>query len=78
MSLHRTHRKKLDRQESAVQKAKNRVFKTRERERRDARMLGELKSGRLPYSPAVMSWLSRKVNKPAHKITPEDVRGLLV
>jgi hypothetical protein len=77
MGLHRTHRKKKDRQEAAEQKIKNRVFKVRERIRRDKRMISEIKAGGLPYTPTVMSWLSRKLEKPAGKITQQDVKALL-
>ncbi|MBI4717556.1 MAG: hypothetical protein HY763_07110 [Planctomycetes bacterium] len=55
----------------------NRVYKDAERQRRDARMREQLKTGTLPYGPAVMSWLSRELDKPAGKITQSDVRSLL-
>jgi len=77
MGLHRTHRKKADRKEAAECKAVNRVYKTKERKRRDARMLTEIKGKSLPYAPGVMSWLSRKLDKPSSKITPQDVKSLV-
>ena len=40
-------------------------------------MIEKVKAGNLPYSPAVMSWLSRKLDKKASKITPDDVPPLL-
>ena len=52
-------------------------IKTKERARREAKMLAVLKKGELPYTPAVMSWLSRKLDKPAGKITQDEIRALL-
>ena len=56
---------------------KNGVLKTKERARRDARMLGLLKQGKLPYIPAVMSWMSEQLDKPSTRITQTDVDTLL-
>jgi hypothetical protein len=67
----------MEREDAIETMAKNRVFKARERERRTGRMLATVKAGRLPYAPTVMSWLSRELEKPAKKITPEDVKTLL-
>ena len=58
-------------------KARNRIFKDRERARRDARMVDAVRAGELPYAPTVMSWLSRKLDKPSTRITPADVKTLL-
>lgn len=56
----------------------NRVKKTKERARRDARMVAMIKKGgSLPYAPVIMSWLSRKLDKSASVITPEDVKALV-
>lgn len=55
----------------------NSPIKTKERARREAKMLTLLKKGKLPYTPAVMSWLSRKLDKPAGKITQEEIKALL-
>ena len=77
MGMHRTHRRHMEREDAIETMAKNRVFKARERERRTGRMLATVKAGRLPYAPTVMSWLSRELEKPAKKITPEDVKTLL-
>lgn len=55
----------------------NGVLKVKERERRDARMLGLVKKGKLPYIPAVMSWLSVQLDKPSTRITQQDVDGLV-
>ena len=77
MGLHRTHRRRMDREEAKQTKADNRFFKDKERGRRDARIKATLKSGSLPYHPTVMSWLSRKLDKPSTKITPQDVKSVL-
>lgn len=58
-------------------KARNRIFKDRERSRREARMIDAVRTGKLPYAPTVMSWLSRKLDKPSTKITSADVNGFL-
>ncbi len=55
----------------------NALSKTKERARRDARMLGIVRAGALPYTPDVMSWLSAKLDKPARKITAVDVSTLV-
>ena len=58
-------------------KSRNRIPKTKERARRDARMLDKIKAGTLPYAPPVMSWLSRRLDKKASAITQEDLKTLL-
>jgi hypothetical protein len=55
----------------------NSKYKDKERVRRDDRMLGLLKTGKLPYTPAVLSWLSVRLDKPAGRITQGDVDGVL-
>jgi hypothetical protein len=49
----------------------------KEAARRDARMAAKVRAGSLPYTPAVMSWLSHKLEKPAGRITAGDVKNLL-
>jgi hypothetical protein len=56
---------------------KNGVLKKRENARRNARMVGILKQGKLPYLPSVMSWLSIQLNKPSSRITQAEVDALL-
>lgn len=58
-------------------RATNGPRKVKERERRDERMLGLVKAGKLPYTPAVLSWLSVKLDKPGRLITQADVDGFL-
>ena len=77
MGLHRTHRKHQDQLDAIATKARNRIFKDRERARRDARMVDAVRAGKPPYAPTVMSWLSRKLEKPSTKITSADVKSLL-
>ena len=65
-------------QEDALEtRAKNRIYKDKERARRDARMMAIVRDGSPPYSPAVMSWLSRKLGKNAGRITSDDIATLL-
>jgi len=75
--MHRTHRRARDRQDARDTAAYNRVFKDRERARRDIRMLALVRSGTFPYAPVVMSWLSRQLDKPSQKISPKDIKSLL-
>lgn len=77
MGIHRSHLRRRVREDAKDQKVRNRVVKTSERVRRDARMIEKLKARSLPYSPTVMSWLSRKLGKSSGTITPQDVQSLL-
>ena len=52
-------------------------IKTKERSRRAANMIALIKRSKPPYTPAVMSWLSRELDKPAKKITPQEIKGLV-
>jgi len=65
------------RTDAAKTKAHNRIVKAQERARRDARMLEMIKKGGPPYTPMVMSWLSRKLDKKAGRITAEDIKTLV-
>ena len=77
MKMNRKLRKEIRSSDAANTKAANNIVKTKERTRRDARMVSKLKAGSLPYTPPVMSWLSSKLDKPSAKITPEDIKPLL-
>ena len=77
MAMRRSVRKHYDRSDALETRARSRVAKSKERARRDARMMEKIKAGDPPYPPAVMSWLSRKLDKKANRINPEDVRALL-
>jgi hypothetical protein len=56
---------------------RNGLRKTKERSRRDARILAIVKNGKLPYLPPVMSWLSAKLDKPSRLISADDVSKLV-
>jgi hypothetical protein len=60
-----------------VSRKENGILKVKERARRDARMLGIVKAKKLPYLPAVMSWLSAKLDKPSRLIAQADVDQLV-
>jgi len=76
MGIHRSALRRQRRNDAAAQQLVNRARKTKERARRDARMLEKVKSGDPPFNPTVMSWLSRKLDKPSTKISAEDVKRL--
>ena len=76
MGMHRSAKRRRRRSDAVKTKARNHVVKTKERARRDARMVGKVAAGSLPYTPAVMSWLSRTLDKKSSRITPEDVKAL--
>ena len=59
-----------------VQRRSNAIRKQKEQTRRDRRMTAFLKDDRVPHTPDVMSWLSRKLDKPFNRITAEDVAAL--
>jgi hypothetical protein len=61
----------------AFSRSRNGKRKTEERVRRDERMMGLVKAGRLPFTPAVLSWLSVKLDKPGRLITQADVDEFL-
>jgi hypothetical protein len=70
-------RREQRRVDMAESRHRNGIRKSKERERRDARMLEIVKKGKLPFAPPVMSWLSEKLDKPARLITPEEVARLV-
>jgi hypothetical protein len=55
----------------------NGMRKTKERARRQGRMVEIIKKGKLPYTPAVMSWLSTQLDKPSTRIEQADVDRLV-
>lgn len=74
MPLGRTHLRRRRREDAAETKARNRIRKDKFRSRRDLRMIEKLQTGTLPYTPAVMSWVSARLGKPAAKITANDIK----
>lgn len=77
MGMHRSATRRRRREDAATTKARNTIVKAKERARRDARMVEKVKTGSLPYTPVVMSWLSRKLDKKAGAITSKDIRNLV-
>ncbi len=77
MGIHRSALRRRRRTDAEETKAENRVVKTKERTRRNARMLEKIKTASPPYTPAVMSWLSQRLDKQASKIRPEDIKSLV-
>lgn len=51
--------------------------KAKERDRRARRMIAVLKKGETPFTHDVMCWLSREIDKPTRKITPEDIKAFV-
>ncbi len=76
MGVHRSAIRRRRREDACETKARNKTVKADERQRRDARMMEKVQAGSLPFTPVVMSWLSRKLDKRAIRITPEDVKSL--
>ncbi len=70
----RREQRQADMRESRL---RNGLLKTKERVRRDRRMLELVKKGQLPYLPPVMSWLSAQLDKPSRLITAQDVARLV-
>ncbi|MCO6437698.1 MAG: hypothetical protein J5J06_11465 [Phycisphaerae bacterium] len=77
MAYRRAVRFALRLKDSRETRAVNSIRKAKERSRRDARMLEMLRNQKEPYSPAVMSWLSRRLDKPSSRITSQDIQSLL-
>jgi hypothetical protein len=72
-------RKRLDMRidDQAVSRTVNGHLKTKERARRQARMVELLKKGTFPYTSAVRSFLSVELGTPASRLTAEDVKSYL-
>ncbi len=73
----RRKRKQRRQNDQALSRTVNGLVKTKERARRQQRLVAKLRAGQSPYAPAVMSWLSRELNKPSKQITQEDVNQYL-
>jgi hypothetical protein len=70
-------RREQRRTDMARSRIVNGMKKMHERDRRDRRMKEILKAGMFPYTPAVMSWLSARLDKPATRIVQADVDAVL-
>lgn len=73
----RKSRLKMRKAKAIKIRRRNSPPKATERCRRDERMLALLKRSSPPYTPALLSWLSRKLDKPSKQITAEDVKTIL-
>ena len=73
----RSEGKRQRREDAQGASVRNRVVKAKERARRNTRMMETIRKDDPPYSPTVMSWLSRSLNKKASKITADDVKTLI-
>lgn len=63
------------RDKSAASRTVNGELKRKERANRDTRMKELVGKGTFPYTPAVMSWLSVQLGKPATEITADDAKS---
>lgn len=61
----------------ALSRRVNGMRKSKERARRDQRVIELIKTGSFPYIPVVQSWLSEKLDKPFSRIQPGEVDKLL-
>lgn len=65
------------RDNQAISRTINGHLKRKERANRDIRMLGLIKAGKFPYTPAVQSWLAVKLDKRFVLVTEADVQKLV-
>lgn len=70
----RREQRQVDMRRSRIE---NGALKVKERARRELRVLGQVEKGKLPYAPAVMSWLSQELAKPSRQISQADVDSLI-
>lgn len=65
------------RDKGAISRTENGHRKRKERAGRDARMAKLIKTGKHPYTPAVQSWLSDKLNVRFSQVTEEQAKALV-
>ena len=72
-------RRRMDRirDDHAVSRTVNGHKKRKERANRDSRILGLIRGGTFPYTPAVQSWLSIKLDKPFARVTEAEAQALV-
>ena len=70
-------RREQRQQDMRRSRIENGLRKRKERVRRDERMKELLRKADYPYTPALTSWLSEKLNKPGRSITREDAQKVL-
>lgn len=63
--------------DQALSRRVNGALKADERQRRATRMLDLIRKGQYPYTPAVMSWVSVQLDKPARLISSDEVQALV-
>lgn len=64
------------RDKSAESRTVNGHLKRKERANRDLRMAGLIKSGKFPYTPAIQSWISIKLDKPFTQVSESEAKSL--
>jgi hypothetical protein len=65
------------RNNQAISRTVNGHLKRKERANREARMLGLIRAGTFPYTPAVQSWLAVQLDKRFVLVTEDDVKRLV-
>ena len=60
-----------------VTRQENGAVKRRERANRDKRMAELVGKGAFPYTPAILSWASAKLGKPARQLDDAAIKGLV-
>lgn len=72
-------RRRMDRirGDHAISRTVNGHLKRKERANRDARMAALIKDGKFPYTPAIRSWISVKLDTPFTRVTEEQARTLV-
>lgn len=60
-----------------VTRVENGHLKRKERASRDKRMADLIAKGKFPYTPAIMSWVSVKLDKPSTQVTEAEVKALI-
>ncbi len=78
MATRMSTRRRMDRirDKMAASRTVNGELKRKESARRDARMSDLVKNGNHPYTPAVQSWLSTKLDKPFRQVTESEAKEL--
>ena len=78
MAVRMSTRRRYDqiREDGAVSRTVNGHKKRKARASRDARMAKLIKAGKFPYTPAIQSWISVKLDKAFTRVTEDDVKAL--
>jgi hypothetical protein len=64
------------RDNAAISRTVNGGLKRKESANREKRMKGLIQKGQFPYTPAIMSWVSTQLGKPATQCTADEITGL--